>query len=157
MARLRRPSLPEASYARAGGPGCGPADGHLALDFSDGRAWLAARRRRERAQVEAALSRFAGRGPQRLSQVAALDAAEFDLLLALLDEALCAPRDADGARRTRTSDGRLDLALRAPALGEDRPWVTLSTPAGRLRCLDYAVEVAPALPARPAARERGAP
>lgn len=127
------------------------------LDFSDGRAWLAARRRRERAQVEAALARFTGRGPLRLSQLASLDLGEFDLLLALLDEALCAPRGADGARRTRSSDGRLDLALRAPAASEDRPWVTLATPAGRLRCVDYAVEVAPALPARSAAREGGAP
>lgn len=127
------------------------------LDFSDGRAWLAARRRRERAQLEGALARFTGRGPLRLSGLAILDAAEFDLLLALLDEALGARRDADGTRRVRTSDGRLDLVLRMPDADDARPWVTLATPAGRLRCLDYVVEVAAAAPFRasPSATSEG--
>ena len=119
-----------------------------ALDFSDGRAWLAARRRRERAQVETALARFVGRGAIRLSDLATLDPAEFDQLLALVDEALCAPRDASGVRRTRTADGRLEIVLRPP---EVRAWTVLSTPAGRLRCLDYALEVAPAAAVRRAA------
>ncbi len=67
-----------------------------ALDFADGRVWMAARRRRERAEVEAATARFAGRGPLRLSALATLERAELDQLLAVLDEALVAPR---GARR----------------------------------------------------------
>ena len=116
-----------------------------ALDFSDGRAWLAARRRRERAQVDAALGRFVGRGVVRLSDLARLEPAEFDQLLALVDEALCAPRDAAGVRRTRTADGQLAIALRPP---ETKAWVALRTPAGRLRCLDYALEIAPATSAR---------
>ncbi len=116
-----------------------------ALDFSDGRAWLAARRRRERSQVEAALGRFVGRGTVRLSDLEALDAAEFDQLLALVDEALCAPRGAAGVRRTRTADGQLEIVLRPP---ETKTWTTLRTPSGRLRCLDYALEVAPAAQAR---------
>ena len=122
-----------------------------ALDFADGRAWLAARRKRERAQLDAALTRFAGRGPVRLSHVASLDPAEFDQFLALLDEALCAPRDADGARRTRSADGRLDIMLRPPP--DDRAWVVLSTPRGRLRCRDYLVEAAVAQPRAVAAGE----
>jgi uncharacterized protein (TIGR02677 family) len=112
-----------------------------ALDFGDGRAWLAAVRRRERAAVDAALARFAGRGPLRLSALGALDGDELAELLALLDEALVAPRDEDGARRARTADGRLEIALSPPPRGE---WVTIATPAGRLRCLDYGLEVSPA-------------
>jgi uncharacterized protein (TIGR02677 family) len=110
-------------------------------DFSDGRTWMAARRRRERAQVEAAVARFSGRGRVRLSDLATLSAEEFDQLLSLLDEALSAPRSADGARRARTADGRLEVVLRRPA--GDRPWVSLETPAGTLRCRDHEVEVAP--------------
>ncbi len=112
-----------------------------ALDFADGRAWLAARRRRERAQVDAALGRFAGRGPVRLSDLATVDAGELEQLLALLDEALGSPRDEEGTRRTRTADGRLEVILRPPA-GE-RPWVVLGTPSGSLRCRDYLLEVVP--------------
>ncbi len=111
-----------------------------ASDFSDGRTWMAARRRRERAQVEEAMARFAGRGSVRLSDLAELDASEFDQLLALLDEALTAPRAADGSRRARSADGRLDVLLQPPASG--RAWVTLRTPSGRLRCLDYELRVA---------------
>lgn len=124
-----------------------------ALDFADGRAWLAAVRRRERAEVEAALARFAGRGPLRLSALARLETAELRQLLALFDEALVAPRGEDGARRARTADGRFEIALRPPA---SPAWVTLETPAGRLRCLDYALEVVPAAATRRAAVE-GAP
>jgi uncharacterized protein (TIGR02677 family) len=114
------------------------------LSFEDGRAWLAARRKRERAQIDAALARFAGRGPVRLSQLAALDPSEFDQLLGLLDEALCAPRSEDGARRTRSADGRLDIVLRPPA--GKRDWVLLETPRGRLRCRDYLVEASAVAP-----------
>jgi uncharacterized protein (TIGR02677 family) len=112
------------------------------LDFEAGRTWMSVRRRRERAQIEAALARFSGRGSLHLSEVAALSAEELDQLLALLDEALSARRRTDGTRRARTADGRLEVVLRMPA--EDRPWVLLETPSGRLRCRDYQLEVAPA-------------
>ena len=108
------------------------------LSFGDGRAWLAARARRERAQIDAALSRFIGRGRVRLSDLPALDPAELAQLLALLDEALCAPRDGEGARSARTCDGRLLVTLR-PAPGTR--WVVLATAAGRLRCRDHELEV----------------
>ncbi len=104
-------------------------------DFSDGRTWTAALRRRERAQIEAAMTRFAGRGPIRLSDLAELDAAEFEQLLALLDEALATPRSADGSRQARTVDGALEVVLIPPAGSRD--WVSLRTPSGLLRCLDY--------------------
>ena len=110
-----------------------------AEDFSDGRTWMAALRRRERAQVEAAMTRFAGRGPVRLSDLAELDAAEFEQLLALLDEALAAPRAEAGTRQARTVDGALEVVLVPPA-GERR-WVSLRTPSGLLRCLDYELRV----------------
>ena len=112
-----------------------------ALDFSDGRAWLAALRRRQRGEAEAALARFEGRGPLRLSALGAIGAAELAQLLALLDEALAAPPSDDRSRRARTADGRLEIRLRRP---EREDWVTVETPAGRLRCLDYELEVAAA-------------
>jgi hypothetical protein len=87
---------------------------------------MAALRRRERAQVEAAMTRFAGRGPVLLSSLAELDAAEFEQLLALLDEALAAPRAEDGSRQARTVDGALEVVLVPPA-GE-RSWVSLAPP-----------------------------
>lgn len=130
------------THGTAHRPGRAPA----ALDFSDGRAWLAALRRRQRGEAEAALARFEGRGPRRLSALGAIGDAELSQLLALLDEALSAPRGEDGARRARTADGRLEIRLARPA---EEAWVTVESPAGRLRCLDYELEVAAAVgPAR---------
>ena len=108
-----------------------------AADFSQQRRWLAAKARRERAQLEAAVGRFAG-GALRLSDIATLDADQFDLLLGLLDSALAAPPDEHGTRATRTTDGRLHVALRRP---DDGQITTLTTPAGRLCCADYHLEV----------------
>lgn len=118
-----------------------------AADHGREKEWIAQRRRRERARLEAALARFAGRGPLALSGLESVDAAELELLLALLDEALSAPREADGTRRARTSDGRLEVALHPPAAGAGP--ASLATPEGRLRCLDYriVVEEAGSLPA----------
>jgi uncharacterized protein (TIGR02677 family) len=124
-----------------------------ALDFSDGRTWIAARRRRERAQLEGAMARFAGRGPLRLSSLGRIDGPELDQLLALLDEALVAPREPGGTRRARSADGRFEIVLTPPP-GER--WVMLETPLGRLRCLDYELRVAASARARPAA-EASAP
>lgn len=124
-----------------------------AVDFTRQRQWLAARARRERAQVDGAITRFAGRA-LRLSDVGTLDAAEFDLLLALLDASLSAPADADGTRSTATADGRLHVMLCPP---DDSARCVLATPYGRLNSLDYIVEVADL--SAPAARrklERGA-
>lgn len=116
-----------------------------AADFSAQRQWLAARARREREQLELAVARLAG-PPLRLSDVAELDAGEFDLLLALIDAALSTPRDADGARATRTADGRLHVALRPP---DGRARCVLTTPGGRLAAPDYLVEVTDLTAAQP--------
>jgi uncharacterized protein (TIGR02677 family) len=109
-----------------------------AADYSRERQWLEARVRRERAQVEAAVARFAGRS-LRLSDIGDLDAGEFDLLLTLLDAALSAPPEAGGLRRTRTADGQLEIALRPPSGGAT---CSLETPGGRLTAPDFAVTVA---------------
>jgi uncharacterized protein (TIGR02677 family) len=122
-------------------------------DFADGRAWIAARRRRERAQAEAALARFSGRGTIQLSEVAALSPEELGQLLLLFDEALSSRRGAAGERRARSADGQLEIVLRPP--DGERPWVAIETPAGRLRCRDYRLEVAPVLGAGDGAREAG--
>jgi uncharacterized protein (TIGR02677 family) len=64
-----------------------------AADHGRQKEWMAERHRRERAQIEAASRRFAGQGAMRLSDIAGLEAAEFELLLALLDEVLNAERE----------------------------------------------------------------
>jgi uncharacterized protein (TIGR02677 family) len=110
-----------------------------AADHGREKEWIAQRRRRERARLEAALARFAGRGPLPIADLGSVDAAELELLLALLDEALSAPREPDGTRRARTSDGRLSVALHAPA--GDAVLAALDTPQGRLRCLNYRIVV----------------
>lgn len=108
-----------------------------ASDHTKERQWLAARARRERAQLQAASARFSGLR-LRLSDVATLDGHEFDLLLDLLDTALTAARDADGRRRTRTADGRLEVLLVPPV---DGATCSLQTPRGRLRGPDYELTV----------------
>jgi uncharacterized protein (TIGR02677 family) len=117
-----------------------------AADHAQQRRWLAAKARREREQVEVAVARLAGR-PLRLSALAELDAGEFDLLLALLDTALGAPRGPDGQRATRTADGRLHVVLRLPA---DGARTTLRVPAGSLTAPDYTLDVTDL--SRPASR-----
>jgi uncharacterized protein (TIGR02677 family) len=106
-------------------------------DRSGDKLWMAERRRREREQVEAARARFAGRGELRMSDIARLETAEFDLLLELLDEALTSAREVDGTRRARTRDGCLDILLCRP----DEEVVEIQTPRGRLRCLNYLITV----------------
>jgi uncharacterized protein (TIGR02677 family) len=119
-----------------------------AADHTRQKEWIAQRRRRERAQLEAALARFAGRGPLSFSDLVSLDAAELELLLGLLDETLSAPREADGTRRARTADGRLSVTLKPPAAGEGL--AAVATPLGVLRSLDYRIVVEEAV-ARPIA------
>ncbi|HLL52762.1 MAG TPA: TIGR02677 family protein [Myxococcaceae bacterium] len=111
-----------------------------AADHALTRQWIAQKRRRERAQLQEAERRFAGRGLLSIRALATLDAAEFALLLSLIDEALAAPRGADGTRAARTADGRLLVTLVPPPPGETE-LVPLDTPSGRLWCLDYRLEV----------------
>jgi uncharacterized protein (TIGR02677 family) len=111
-----------------------------ARDHTFSKQWIAQRRRQERLQVEAALRRFVGRNQLRMSDIAALDASAFQVLLGLLDQALAASRDGDGRRESRTSDGRLLITLDPPLTADDS-WVTLETPDGALCCRNYAITV----------------
>lgn len=116
-------------------------------DRSGEKQWMAERRKRERRQVEAARRRFAGRGELRMSDIARLDAAEFDLLLELLDEALTSSKRPDGLRHARTRDGCLDIRLSEPA-GFDEEFVEIATPRGNLRCRNFRLTVTEADAAR---------
>ncbi|HUG83418.1 MAG TPA: DUF2397 family protein, partial [Euzebya sp.] len=55
-------------------------------------------------------------------------------LMGFLDDALAAPRAADGTRQTRSRDGRLQLTLRPHPDGRRH---TLTTRDGQLNCPDY--------------------
>jgi uncharacterized protein (TIGR02677 family) len=134
------------ALGNAGRPSAAP-------DHALTRQWIAHKRRREQAQLQEAMRRFAGRGPLTLSAVATLDAAEFDLLLALIDTALTSPRAPDGSRTGRTSDGRLRITLQPPPNSHTFVW--LDVPSGRLRCLDYRLVVEDLL-ACPASHTSGA-
>lgn len=122
---------------RTSGSTARPGPTPRAADYAQQRRWLAARARRERTRVEAALARFVDR-EVRLSTLGDLDAEEHTLLLELLDTALSGPRDAGGTRRSRSADGRLEIVLRPPL---DGARAEVRTAAGRLRCPDYEVAV----------------
>jgi uncharacterized protein (TIGR02677 family) len=111
-----------------------------AADHASTRQWIAQRRRREQGQLRAAERRFAGRGELAISSLSTLDAQEFDVLLALLDE----PPGPTGARSTRTADGRFRITLVPPPPGK-RALVYIDVPSGRLQCLDYRIRVEDAL------------
>ncbi len=125
------------SLGHAGRPAAAP-------DHSATRQWIAQKRRRERAQVDAAIRHFSGRGAISLRDIAELDAAQFDLLLALLDQALSAPADPSGVKAVRTADGRLNVRLHSPP---DDEMVSIATPTGTLRCRNFRIEVEPAIAA----------
>lgn len=110
-----------------------------ARDFKDHKLWLRHVRQRERAQLEEVRKRFVGQ-PFHVGELERLGLEELDLFLELLDQALGAPRASDGSRSARTADGAFEVHLSPPPLGAPR-WATLVTPRGRLRCLDYRVEV----------------
>ncbi len=107
-------------------------------DVTAVRAERRARAERERAELEAAWTALATRGPVRLSSFGALDHGTFGRLLELLGRALAERADAEGARRAVTSDGRAEVVLRPPA---DGATAELRTPRGRLRGPDYLIDV----------------
>jgi uncharacterized protein (TIGR02677 family) len=82
-------------------------------DRSAEREHLARHADAERQQTDAARRRLATGRPTRLSDLGALDSAEFGLFLRLLGEGLASgAAGPDGATRTRTSDGTMEIALR---------------------------------------------
>ncbi|MFG2074312.1 TIGR02677 family protein [Nonomuraea maritima] len=102
------------------------------------RAERRARAEKERAELETAWASLATTGALRLSELSELDHDRFGRLLDLLGRALAERPDATGARRAVTSDGRVEIVLRAPG---DGAVAVLRTPAGWLRGPDYLVDV----------------
>ena len=82
-------------------------------DRSAEREHLARQAAAEREQTDAARSRLATGRPALLSGLGPLDSAEFGLFIRLLGDALAAgPAGPDGAIRTRTTDGSMEIVLR---------------------------------------------
>ncbi|MFI6738412.1 TIGR02677 family protein [Nonomuraea sp. NPDC050451] len=93
---------------------------------------------KERAELEAAWSALVTTGATRLSQLGELDPDTFGRLLDLLGRALAEPPDSTGFRRAVTSDGRVEIVLRAP---EDGAVAVLRTSEGWFRGPDYLIDV----------------
>lgn len=129
VAHLRRPGH--------GAPGRGR--GAPIPDLAAGRAALAARRLAERAELESLLTRFAGAGPLRVSDLERVDEREFARLLAWIGRAYEAPPGPDGARRASSTDGRALIRLAPPGDPERR--AVLQAPHGRLDLPDFVIEV----------------
>ncbi len=108
-------------------------------DHSPAREALAARRRRERVELERALRRFASRGRFRLRELGSLDPLEFHHLMAWLGRTLDARASSDGVRRAESLDGLVRISLRSPTRGGEP--VEITTPSGTLVAPDYEVEV----------------
>ena len=109
------------------------------VDHGAARRRLREQHQRRRRRRQRALERFADRGPLRLDRLPILADDELDLLLELLDRLLTQPADGGGARRTRSRDGRLALALVEPA-GDDL--AVVRTVRGRLLLPAYTLTVA---------------
>ncbi|MFI7106222.1 TIGR02677 family protein [Nonomuraea sp. NPDC050227] len=111
------------------------------------RAERRARAEKEHAGLEAAWRALATTGSVRLSQLGALDHDTLGRLLDLLGRALAARPDATGLRRAVTSDGRVEVVLRAPG---DGAVAVLRTSEGWFRGPDYLLDVR-----SPGARDHG--
>ncbi|WP_201761263.1 MULTISPECIES: TIGR02677 family protein [unclassified Nonomuraea] len=107
-------------------------------DVAELRAGRRARAEKERAELEAAWAALATTGTVRLSQLEELDHEAFGRLLDLLGRALAERPDTTGARRAVTSDGRVEIVLRAPG---DGAVAVLCTSEGWFRGPDYLIDV----------------
>jgi uncharacterized protein (TIGR02677 family) len=137
---LAAPPAPVTAHLRRPGartPGAGR--GAPIRDTATVRARVLERRRGERAELAAMLRRFGGLGAIRLSDLATLSETEFRHLLHWIGRAFETPKDAAGARRADSQDGRARIALQPPAPG--RPPIVLSVPQGRFTTPDYRLEV----------------
>jgi uncharacterized protein (TIGR02677 family) len=92
----------------------------------------------EAAQILAAQRRFATGRPMRLSEIGRLNAAEFELFLDLLGEALAARVDPDEPIETTSSDGVLVISL-VPILDVDS--VVIETSYGSFSGPDHIIVV----------------
>jgi uncharacterized protein (TIGR02677 family) len=137
---LVAPPAPVTAHLRRPGartPGAGR--GAPIADIAPVRVRVLERCRRERAELAAMLERFGGLGPVRLSDLATLSETEFGHLLRWIGRAFETPKDAAGARRADSQDGRARIALRPPEPG--RSPVVLHVPQGRFTTADYEIEV----------------
>lgn len=136
---LTAPPAPVTAHLRRPGsrtPGAGR--GAPIADTSASRRRMLERQRRERAELGAMLERFRGLGSIRLSQLVTLSEIEFHHLLHWIGRAFETPRDAAGARRAESQDGRASIVLR-PAEHPER--IVLHVPQGRFTTADYRIEV----------------
>ncbi|KAB8189803.1 TIGR02677 family protein [Nonomuraea phyllanthi] len=107
-------------------------------DVESLRAERRARAEKERAELEAAWSALATSGAVRLSRMEELDHETFERLLDLLGRALAERPDSTGLRRAVTSDGQVEILLRAP---DDGAVAVLRTSQGWFRGPDYLIDV----------------
>ncbi|GAA3151159.1 TIGR02677 family protein [Nonomuraea salmonea] len=111
-------------------------------DVAELRAGRRAMAERERAELEAAWAALATTGPIRLSQLGELDHDTFGRLLDLVGRALAERPDPTGFRRAVTSDGRVEIVLRAPDdAPTEREVAVLRTSEGWFRSPDYLIDV----------------
>jgi uncharacterized protein (TIGR02677 family) len=117
-------------------------------DRGEARRMLAEQAERLARQAGAARLRLAARTPARLSGLGLLDRGEFDLLLALVGDAIA---ELGGGRETSvaSSDGALTVRIKRAA---DGAWADVATPEGVLRGPDHEIEIrlTDAAPARQA-------
>jgi uncharacterized protein (TIGR02677 family) len=136
---LTAPPAPVTAHLRRPGsrtPGAGR--GAPIADTRASRRRMLERQRRERAELAAMLERFRGLGPIRLSQLSTLSETEFRHLLHWIGRAFETPKDAAGARRAESQDGRASIVLRGAEHSEP---IILQVPQGRFTTADYRIEV----------------
>lgn len=126
------------SYERRGKP-------NKIVDRSEQREILAERAARQAEETELARKRLLTHRPTRLSEVGALDPAEFRLFLGLLGDALAARGPRQRQVSTTTSDGTLEIRLTALDEGD----AEIRTPDGTFRGPDHVVEIIDLVAAEP--------
>jgi uncharacterized protein (TIGR02677 family) len=108
-------------------------------DHTMARQALAARRQRERQELQRALQRFANSGPLWLEQLGHLNALEFRHVLRWLGRALDAAAEPNGTRRAESQDGLVRLELVPPE--QPAELVEIATPDGTLAVPNYRIDV----------------
>jgi uncharacterized protein (TIGR02677 family) len=121
---------------RASGARSSPGRPGRAADYSTAKVAGLARLRAQHEQAAMAVTRLARRTPIRLSDLGTLDPDEFAQFLTIIDAALSARPARDGSRTASTP--LVSVTLR-PVPGASGAVIT--TPAGRLACVDLRLEV----------------
>jgi uncharacterized protein (TIGR02677 family) len=92
----------------------------------------------EHAQLEQLLARLRSGSALRMSELHRLHPVELEHVLGLVSRAFAHRREADGSRRTTSSDGRQRIRLVPPG---DGARTKIAAQHGQLECPDYAIEV----------------